>query len=133
MRLRLELYLYTVVDSRPGPGGSRPRYTDKAQMQRPGHTGRKALATRKKKRVRNGRVTSFIAGEERECPLGFCQAYARGVKETLEDKVSPRKPYNFLEVFSGPNVPLSGEVAGKLKCILPEPRRSLVGETEIEK
>ena len=28
-------------------GASRPRYTDKAQMQRPGHTGRKALATKK--------------------------------------------------------------------------------------
>ena len=30
-------------------GASRLRYTDKAQMQRPGHTGRKALATKKKK------------------------------------------------------------------------------------
>ena len=30
-------------------GASRPRYTDKAQMQRPGHTGRKALATKKKR------------------------------------------------------------------------------------
>ena len=29
-------------------GASRLRYTDKAQMQRPGHTGRKALATKKK-------------------------------------------------------------------------------------
>ena len=29
-------------------GASRPRYTDKAQMQRPGHTGRKALAKKKK-------------------------------------------------------------------------------------
>ena len=28
-------------------GASRLRYTDKAQMQRPGHTGRKALATKK--------------------------------------------------------------------------------------
>ena len=27
-----ELYLYTAVDSRPGPGGSRLRYTDKAQV-----------------------------------------------------------------------------------------------------
>ena len=29
-------------------GASRLRYTDKAQMQRPGHTGRKALATKKR-------------------------------------------------------------------------------------
>ena len=29
-------------------GASRLRCTDKAQMQRPGHTGRKALATKKK-------------------------------------------------------------------------------------
>ena len=29
-------------------GASRLRYTDKAQMQRPGHTGRKALAKKKK-------------------------------------------------------------------------------------
>ena len=28
-------------------GASRLRYTDKAQMQRPGHTGRKALATKR--------------------------------------------------------------------------------------
>ena len=28
-------------------GASRLRYTDKAQMQRPGHTGRKALAKKK--------------------------------------------------------------------------------------
>ena len=28
-------------------GASRLRYTDKAQMQRPGYTGRKALATKK--------------------------------------------------------------------------------------
>ena len=32
-------------------GASRLRYTDKAQMQRPGHTGRKALATKKKAHV----------------------------------------------------------------------------------
>ena len=31
-------------------GASRLRYTDKAQMQRPGHTGRKALATKKQPR-----------------------------------------------------------------------------------
>ena len=30
-------------------GASRLRYTDKAQMQRPGHTGRKALATKKRR------------------------------------------------------------------------------------
>ena len=30
-------------------GASRLRYTDKAQMQRPGHTGRKALATKKER------------------------------------------------------------------------------------
>ena len=45
--LRLELYLYTAVDSPLVQGASRLRYTDKAQMQRPGHTGRKALATKK--------------------------------------------------------------------------------------
>ena len=31
-------------------GASRLRYTDKAKMQRPGHTGRKALATKKKRK-----------------------------------------------------------------------------------
>ena len=34
-------------------GASRLRYTDKAQMQRPGHTGRKALATKKDKVLGN--------------------------------------------------------------------------------
>ena len=32
-------------------GASRLRYTDKAQMQRPGHTGRKALAKKKKETI----------------------------------------------------------------------------------
>ena len=39
-------------------GASRLRYTDKAQMQRPGHTGRKALATKKKKQKASGRNTT---------------------------------------------------------------------------
>ena len=82
-------------------------------------------------RVRNGKVTAFTTGEEREYPLGFCQAYARGMKETLGEEISPKKPFSFLEVFSGPNAPLSREVAREFQCNLPEPRKSLVDESGI--
>ena len=42
-------------------GASRLRYTDKAQMQRPGHTGRKALATKKKKRLQWVQATDTLS------------------------------------------------------------------------
>ena len=55
--------------------------------------------------VKNGRVTSFPTGEEREYPSGFCAAYALGISTLQEEDQS------FLEVFSGANAPLSQAVA----------------------
>ena len=60
-----------------------------------------------KPRVEKGRVTSFPTGEEREYSSGLCAAYAEGIKESLTDDQS----CVFLEVFSGPNAPLSSAVA----------------------
>lgn len=59
-----------------------------------------------KPKVVGGRVVSFATGEEREYPSGFCRAYAEGLKGLMEggDKT-------FIEIFSGPNAPLSQAVA----------------------
>ena len=51
-------------------GASRLRYTDKAQLQRPGHTGRKALATKKRllpplrppRKKKQNRIPRFLGG-----------------------------------------------------------------------
>ncbi len=59
--------------------------------------------------VSSGKVVQFQTGDEREYPLGFCQEYAKAAKECLS------LPARFVEIFSGPNAPLShavGEVFG---------------------
>ena len=57
--------------------------------------------------VKDGKVTSFPTGEEREYSEGFCQAYAKGLNQAL----SNRGDKSFIEIFSGPNAPLSRAVA----------------------
>ena len=57
--------------------------------------------------VSGGKVTSFPTGEEREYSEGFCKAYAQG----LEDAIAIRGDRSFIEIFSGPNAPLSKAVA----------------------
>ena len=52
--------------------------------------------------VHAGRVQQFTTGEEREYPAGFCSAYADLLPASLS---------GFLEVFSGPNAPLSNAVS----------------------
>ena len=52
--------------------------------------------------IANGRVQQFTTGEEREYPVGFCQVYAGLLRASIP---------SFLEVFSGPNAPLSNEVS----------------------
>ena len=54
--------------------------------------------------IANGRVQQFVTGEEREYPAGFCREYARLLRRTLT---------SFLEVFSGPNAPLSDAVSSR--------------------
>ena len=59
-----------------------------------------------------GRVTQFITGEEREYPVGFCQEFARLLRICFLEKGLK----SFIEVFSGPNAPLSGQVAKAMGC-----------------
>ena len=63
-----------------------------------------------------GRVVQFVTGEEREYPKGFCRKYSEIAAEILgeEDK--------FVEVFSGPNAPLSQELCDLLGTPLPGSR-----------
>lgn len=66
--------------------------------------------------VVNGRVASFATGEEREYPKGFCWEYAAAMKEALLER---GEPSDFIEVFSGPNAPLSFAVASQLGVPVP--------------
>lgn len=59
-----------------------------------------------KPKVVGGKVVSFATGEEREYPTGFCNAYACGLTPLLQDP-----GFRFLEIFSGPNAPLSQAAA----------------------
>ena len=60
-----------------------------------------------------GRVLQFVTGEEREYPSGFCRCYALALLDYLKPGDS------FLEVFSGPNAPLSAAVGSVFKTPVP--------------
>ena len=60
-----------------------------------------------------GRVLQFVTGEEREYPSGFCRCYALALLEYFKPGDS------FLEVFSGPNAPLSAAVGSVFKTPVP--------------
>eukprot|EP00435_Cladocopium_sp_Y103_P021759 s2411_g5.t1 len=55
-----------------------------------------------------GRVVQFTTGDEREYPSGFCTAYARCAAKILGSKGT------FMEVFSGPNAPLTRAMCQQL-------------------
>eukprot|EP00435_Cladocopium_sp_Y103_P048347 s363_g14.t1 len=63
--------------------------------------------------VANGKVVQFTTGDEREYPKGFCVEYAANAKPLLSDGGS------FVEIFSGPNAPLSSAVGVMLGVELP--------------
>ena len=65
-----------------------------------------------------GRVVQFQTGDEREYPKGFCEEYAKAVRETISDNGK------FLEVFSGPNAPLSVAVGEEMNLDVPGQRLS---------
>ena len=69
-----------------------------------------------KPRVRNGRVTLFATGDEREYPLGFFTAYASGISQAIFE--------GFPAIFfvSGPNAPVSREVS--LSWGIPPPAKA---------
>ena len=74
-------------------------------------TGEKHLKWRPT--VSSGRVTQFKTGDEREYPQGFCELYAEAAELILGTHG------RFCEVFSGPNAPLSQEVARKIGSRVP--------------
>ena len=78
--------------------------------------------------VSAGRVTQYITGEEREYPRGFCMAYAESVRQSILE----RSLKSFVEVFCGPNAPLSAAVAGVAACPPPGDRVSDRGQREFQ-
>ena len=76
-------------------------------------TGLRHLAWRPK--VQAGKIISFATGEEREYPEGFCKAYACALQRLR----SRENIQSFLEVFSGPNAPLSSSIAKAFNVPLP--------------
>ena len=76
-------------------------------------TGLRHLAWRPK--VQAGKIISFATGEEREYPEGFCKAYACALQRLR----SRENSQSFLEVFSGPNAPLSSSIAKAFNVPLP--------------
>ena len=57
--------------------------------------------------IAQGKVKQFVTGEEREYPRGFCEAYASCVLTAVKDG----RVRSFLEIYSGPNAPLSNAVS----------------------
>ena len=57
--------------------------------------------------VSMGKVSQYVTGEEREYPKGFCDCYA----VCLDEEVKSGHIRSFLEVYSGPNAPLSNSVS----------------------
>ena len=70
--------------------------------------------------VTGGKVLQFTTGDEREYPKGFCSAYAACISELLGSGKS------FIEIFSGPNAPLSQAVSDLIGIPLPGKRRESV-------
>ena len=62
--------------------------------------------------VKDGKVLQFKTGDEREYSAGFCEFYASALSHA--ELSGP-----FLEVFSGPNAPLSQAVASRLGSFVP--------------
>ena len=72
--------------------------------------------------VKSGKVVSFCTGEEREYPKEFCDALAQGIVRDYADRKSK---LSFLEIFSGPNAPLTMSVAETLGVDPPQLTHSL--------
>ena len=62
--------------------------------------------------VKDGKVLQFKTGDEREYSAGFCEFYASALSDA--ELSGP-----FLEVFSGPNAPLSQAVASRMGSFVP--------------
>ena len=75
-----------------------------------------------------GKVVQFQTGDEREYPVGFCDAYSSAVKEILRRVAG--EDNCFVEVFSGPNAPLSHAVGRATGVPVPGGRLSVSGKGE---
>ena len=71
--------------------------------------------------VADGRVVSWSTSHESEYPVGFCDVLASGIVSDLLTRpdLLARCPTSFLEVFSGPNAPLTRAVSEKLASHFP--------------
>ena len=72
--------------------------------------------------VSGGRVVQFKTGDEREYPRGFCESYASTMKSMTPS------PKSFVEVYSGPNAPLSQAVGREFSVLVPGERVDTKGE-----
>ncbi len=57
--------------------------------------------------VSMGKVSQYVTGEEREYPRGFCESYAA----CLDNPVQGGSLSSFVEIYSGPNAPLSNAIS----------------------
>lgn len=78
--------------------------------------------------VSQGRVAQYITGEEREYPHGFCEAYAEAIKE----KITDGELRSFVEIYSGPNAPLSSAISVVAGCGPIEKSRPDIGQREFQ-
>ena len=68
--------------------------------------------------VRDGVIATYPTEAEAEYPAGLCVEVAKGVAELVEAAHSgDRYEWDFIEVFSGPNAPLSRAVAAQLQAV----------------
>ena len=68
--------------------------------------------------VQDGLVTAFRSKEEAEYPSGLCEAFAEAAvrrfeKRGMDAKDEAKAESHFIEIFSGPNAPLSKAMASK--------------------
>ena len=78
--------------------------------------------------VSRGKVEQFVTGEEREYPSGFCSAYSR----LLTEDIMGGKIHSFVEVYSGPNAPLSKALAKDFGGNVDDTHESKGGRIETE-
>ena len=66
--------------------------------------------------VSGGRLVQFKTGDEREYPQGFCESYATAMRCMVPH------PEKFVEIYSGPNAPLSQAVGREFETVVPGER-----------
>ena len=70
-----------------------------------------------KPKVDRGKIVSFSTGDERAYPSEFCEKYAKALRRVYLEN----DEFSFVEIFSGPNAPLSCAVANSFGEASPPP------------